>query len=67
MSTTALCISAMLLIIPIAISIKEKLHIAKELIVASIRAVIQLVILGFILHFIFDLNSPWILILFVLV
>lgn len=67
MSTTALCISAMLLIIPIAISIKEKLHIAKELIVASIRAVIQLVILGFILLFIFDLNSPWILILFVLV
>ena len=50
MSTTALCISAMLLIIPIAISIKEKLHIAKELIVASIRAVIQLVILGFILQ-----------------
>ncbi|MEL0539016.1 ABC transporter permease [Staphylococcus debuckii] len=67
MSTTALCISAMLLIIPIAISIKEKLNIAKDLIIASIRAVVQLVILGFILHFIFDLNSPWILILFVLV
>lgn len=67
MSTTALCISAMLLIIPIAISIKEKLNIAKDLIVASIRAVVQLVILGFILHFIFNLNSPWILILFVLI
>ncbi|MGN5882834.1 MULTISPECIES: ABC transporter permease [Staphylococcus] len=67
MSTTALCLTALLLIIPIAISIKEKLNIAKDLIIASIRAVIQLVILGYILHFIFDLNEPWILILFVLV
>ncbi|WP_412518263.1 ABC transporter permease [Staphylococcus simulans] len=67
MSTTALALTALLLIIPIAVSIKEKLNIAKDLIIASIRAVIQLVILGYILHFIFDLNEPWILILFVLI
>ena len=67
MSTTALALTALLLIIPIAVSIKEKLNIAKDLIIASIRAVIQLVILGYILHFIFDLDEPWILILFVLI
>ncbi|AVO01339.1 iron export ABC transporter permease subunit FetB [Staphylococcus simulans] len=67
MSTTALALTALLLIIPIAVSIKEKLNIAKDLIIASIRAVIQLVILGYILHFIFDLDEPWILILFILI
>lgn len=67
MSTTALALTALLLIIPIAVSIKEKLNIAKDLIIASIRAVIQLVILGYILHFIFDLDEPCILILFVLI
>ncbi|PTK42613.1 hypothetical protein BUZ61_17280, partial [Staphylococcus nepalensis] len=39
MSTTALALTALLLIIPIAVSIKEKLNIAKDLIIASIRAV----------------------------
>lgn len=67
MSITALCLAAMLLIIPIAVSIKEKLNIQKELIIATIRAVIQLTILGYLLHFIFNLNSPWILMLFVLI
>ena len=67
MSTTALAITALLLLFPIIVSYVEKLHIIKDLVVATVRAVIQLVILGFILHFIFDVDQKWLLLLFVLV
>lgn len=67
MSTTALAITALLLLFPIIVSYVEKLHIIKDLVIATVRAVIQLVILGFILHFIFDVDQKWLLLLFVLV
>ena len=44
MSNTALCLTALLLLIPIFISYKEGLHIIKDLVVATIRAA-QLLIL----------------------
>ena len=37
MSNTALCLTALLLLIPIIISYKEGLHIIKDLVVASIN------------------------------
>lgn len=49
MSNTALGLTALLLVIPIIISYKEGLHIIKDLIVATVRAVVQLIILGFLL------------------
>lgn len=45
MSNTALGLTALLLVIPIIISYKEGLHIIKDLIVATVRAVVQLIIL----------------------
>ncbi|HDK9207012.1 iron export ABC transporter permease subunit FetB [Staphylococcus aureus] len=67
MSNTALGLTALLLVIPIIISYKEGLHIIKDLIVATLRAVVQLIILGFLLHYIFKTNDKWLLILCVLV
>ncbi|EOB8655592.1 iron export ABC transporter permease subunit FetB [Staphylococcus aureus] len=67
MSNTALGMTALLLVIPIIISYKEGLHIIKDLIVATLRAVVQLIILGFLLHYIFKINDKWLLILCVLV
>ncbi|HDZ6343514.1 TPA: iron export ABC transporter permease subunit FetB [Staphylococcus aureus] len=67
MSNTALGLTALLLVIPIIISYKEGLHIIKDLIVATLRAVVQLIILGFLLHYIFKINDKWLLILYVLV
>ncbi len=67
MSTTALVLTATLLLFPIIVSYKEKLHIIKDLLVATLRAVVQLVILGYLLHFIFDVNQTWLLLLFVLI
>lgn len=67
MSNTAIALTALLLIIPIVISYKEGLYIIKDLVVASIRAIIQLLILGFLLHYIFQIDSKWVLMLAVLV
>ncbi|HEE8738998.1 TPA: iron export ABC transporter permease subunit FetB [Staphylococcus aureus] len=67
MSNTALGLTALLLVIPIIISYKGGLHIIKDLIVATLRAVVQLIILGFLLHYIFKINDKWLLILCVLV
>lgn len=67
MSNTALGLTALLLVIPIIISYKEGLHIIKDLIVATLRAVVQLIILGFLLHYIFKINGKWLLILCVFV
>ncbi len=61
MSNTALGLTALLFIIPIIISYKEGLHIIKDLIVATLRAVVQLIILGFLLHYIFKINDKWLL------
>ena len=63
MSNTALCLTALLLLIPIIISYKEGLHIIKDLVVASIRAVVQLLILGLILEYIFKIDQVWILLI----
>ncbi|HIE6304088.1 TPA: ABC transporter permease [Staphylococcus aureus] len=67
MSNTALGVTALLLVIPIIISYKEGLHIIKDLIVATLRAVVQLIILGFLLHYIFKINDKWLLVLCVFV
>lgn len=67
MSNTALGLTALLLVIPIIISYKEGLHIIKDLIVAPLRAVVQLIILGFLLHYIFKINDKWLLVLCVFV
>ncbi|MGP5092454.1 ABC transporter permease [Staphylococcus equorum] len=67
MSTTALVLTGLLLIFPMIVSYKEKLHIIKDLLVATTRAVVQLVILGYLLHFIFDVNQKWLLLLFVFI
>lgn len=67
MSNTALVLTALLLVIPIIISYKEGLHIIKDLIVATLRAVVQLIILGFLLHYIFKINDKWLLVLCVFV
>ncbi|HDF0219674.1 TPA: iron export ABC transporter permease subunit FetB [Staphylococcus aureus] len=67
MSNTALGLTALLLVIPIIISYKEGLHIIKDLIVATLRAVVQLIILEFLLHYIFKINDKWLLVLCVFV
>lgn len=58
MNVISLILSSMLLIIPIGISYREHLGLGKDIIISMLRAVIQLVIVGYILEFIFGTENP---------
>jgi putative ABC transport system permease protein len=65
-SDSSLLLSLMLVLIALLISQKEKLGMSKEIIWSVCRAVIQLVIVGYVLKSIFDLNNDWLTLLMVL-
>lgn len=67
MSTTSLVIASLLLTIPIFISYKEHLALEKEIIISILRAVVQLVLVGYVLDIIFGLEKPIFTILLVVV
>jgi putative ABC transport system permease protein len=58
MSTLSLIISSVLICIPIFISYKEDLGLGKDILISMVRAIIQLVIVGYILQFVFSLENP---------
>ncbi|MGL6104963.1 ABC transporter permease [Romboutsia sp.] len=57
MDIISLVIASALLVIPIFISYKEKLELEKEIVVSMLRAIIQLVLVGYILDFVFGLEN----------
>lgn len=57
MSNQSLLLTALLLLIPIFISYQEDLGLAKDVLIASGRATLQLFVLGFILQYIFEAQS----------
>ncbi|HCS93917.1 MAG TPA: iron export ABC transporter permease subunit FetB [Bavariicoccus seileri] len=57
-SPTTLLLSFLLVIVGIVIAQRERLGTAKEIIYSISRAIIQLVIVGYILTFLFGFNSP---------
>lgn len=57
MKTEALILSSVLVIIPIIISYKEKLELNRDIIVSMLRAVVQLLVVGYVLDFIFGLDK----------
>lgn len=67
MDTISLILASFLILIPIFISYKEHLYLEKEIIVSIIRAVIQLIIVGYILDFIFGLEKPIFTVILVLI
>jgi len=67
MDTTSLVIASTLIIIPIFISYKEHLALEKEIIISVLRAVIQLILVGYVLDLIFGLENPIFTILLVLI
>lgn len=57
-SVTSLLIASSLVLISLAFSYSQKLKLEKDIITGAIRAVIQLIIVGFVLNYIFGLESP---------
>lgn len=58
MKIDIITLSFILVLIPLFISYKNKLNIEKELFINSIRALIQLTLLGFVLGFLFKIKNP---------
>jgi putative ABC transport system permease protein len=58
LKTDIITLSFILVLIPLFIAYKNKLNIEKELFINSVRALIQLTLLGFILGFLFKIKNP---------
>ncbi|SCJ93363.1 ABC-type uncharacterized transport system%2C permease component [uncultured Clostridium sp.] len=58
METTSLVIASVLILIPVFISYKDHLGLEKEIIISILRAIVQLIIVGYILDVIFGLERP---------
>jgi putative ABC transport system permease protein len=67
MNTMSLVTASILILIPIIISYKEHLGIEKDIVISILRAVIQLVLVGYILDVIFNLKKPVFIIILVLI
>lgn len=67
MEIKSLVLASFLMIIPIFISTKEKLDLGKDIIISILRAIIQLVIVGYILKYIFALDNKIITIAIVII
>jgi putative ABC transport system permease protein len=57
-STSSLLLASTLVVISILFSYYKKLKLEKEIIIGTVRAVIQLVAVGYVLEYIFGLKSP---------
>lgn len=66
-NVTSLTLAFSLVILSLALSYKEKLSLNKEIIIAVSRVIIQLVIMGFILTYIFGVGKAWVTIAMVAV
>lgn len=67
MDTISLVIASVLILIPIFISYKEHLGLEKEIIVSILRAIIQLILVGYILDVIFGLEKPIYIVILVMI
>lgn len=67
MKTEALILSSVLIMVPIIISYKEKLELNRDIVVSMLRAVVQLLAVGYVLDFIFGLDKLIYTIILVLV
>lgn len=67
MDTISLIIASVLILIPIFISYKEQLGLEKEIIISILRAIVQLIVVGYVLDVIFGLEKPIYIIILVLI
>lgn len=58
-STTSLVIAGLLVVIALVFSYWQKLKLEKDIVVSMVRAVLQLVAVGFVLEWVFGMDSPW--------
>lgn len=58
MNNSSLMIAALLVLVSLGLSYTQKLNLTRETVIGVVRAVVQLVIVGYILEYIFGLKNP---------
>ena len=58
-SNWSLVFAFALVLVSIAISAKEKLGLTKDILISVVRAIVQLIVIGYVLKFIFHVNNYW--------
>ena len=67
MNTTSLIIASLLILVPISISYKEGLELEKDIIASMLRAIIQLIIVGYVLEEMFQLKNAIVTLVIVII
>lgn len=62
----SLGLALILVLIALFVSRKEKLGLEKDIVWSVSRAIVQLIVVGYVLKYIFDLNNAWLTVLMVL-
>lgn len=65
-SNESLGLALILVLIALLVSKKEKLGLEKDIVWSIARAIVQLIIVGYVLKYIFDINNRWLTVLMVL-
>lgn len=65
-SNESLGLALVLVLIALLVSKKEKLGLEKDIVWSIARAIVQLIIVGYVLKYIFDLNNRWLTVVMVL-
>ena len=59
MELLSLILTSSLVLVPVIISFNQKLGLGTDILISVVRAVVQLIVIGYILQFIFGLESPF--------
>lgn len=66
-SNLSLVLSTLLIMLAVSIDFKEKIGLSKDIIIAAVRAVIQLIIIGYVLAYVFQVDNAWLTLVMVAV
>lgn len=58
-SNLSLVLSTLLIMLAVSVDFKEKIGLSKDIIIAALRSVIQLFIIGYVLGFVFKVDNFW--------
>ncbi|MBB3108619.1 putative ABC transport system permease protein [Paenibacillus phyllosphaerae] len=66
MSNWALACTLVFVVVTILLSVQRKLGLEKEIAIGTVRAAVQLLLIGYVLHYVFDTRKPALIVLIVL-
>ncbi|MEK8126487.1 iron export ABC transporter permease subunit FetB [Paenibacillus filicis] len=67
MSNLALGCTLIFIIFTMLLSNRQRLGLEKDIAIGTVRSAVQLLLIGYVLHFVFDARNPWVIVLMVLI